>query len=57
VHGRRERKIYVNSGITYGFHHGWGSWRERLSWPYLKQKLAKKLGLPRSRPDGTIPAR
>jgi mannosyltransferase OCH1-like enzyme len=57
VHGRRERKIYVNSGITYGFHHGWGSWRDRLTWPYLKQKLAKRFGLRKSRPQGTITAR
>ena len=44
VHGRRERKFYVNSGITYGFHHGWGSWRDRLSFAYLKEKVAKRFG-------------
>jgi hypothetical protein len=41
VHGRYERKFYLNSGITFGFHHGWGSWRERLSVPYLRNRLAK----------------
>jgi mannosyltransferase OCH1-like enzyme len=43
VHGRRERKFYVNSGITYGFHHGWGSWRDRANAAYLKQRLLKLL--------------
>lgn len=57
VHGRRERKIYVNSGITYGFHHGWGSWRERFSWRYLKEKLAKRFGFGRSRQRGSVSAR
>lgn len=41
VHGRYERKFYVNSGITYGFHYGWGSWRDRFDWPYVKGRLVK----------------
>jgi mannosyltransferase OCH1-like enzyme len=41
VHGRHEKKFYINSGNIYGFHHGWGSWKERLTLPYLRQKLAK----------------
>jgi mannosyltransferase OCH1-like enzyme len=41
VHGRHERKIYINSGNIYGFHHGWGSWRERLKAGYLIGKLRK----------------
>ena len=41
VHGRYERKHYLNTGITYGFHHGWGSWRDRFTVPYLKRKLGK----------------
>ena len=45
VHGRRERKFYVNSGITYGFHHGWGSWRERANLWWLKRRLGKLLRL------------
>ena len=44
IHGRRERKFYVNSGITHGFHYGWGSWRDRLSFAYLKEKVAKRFG-------------
>jgi mannosyltransferase OCH1-like enzyme len=54
VHGRYERKIYVNSGVTYGFHHGWGSWRDRLSLRYIDHKLVKWLGrpaAPSNRPD------
>jgi mannosyltransferase OCH1-like enzyme len=57
VHGRRERKIYVNSGVTHGFHHGWGSWRDRFTWSYLKAKFAKRLGLAKPPARGTIPAR
>lgn len=41
VHGRYERKYYINSGQTYGFHYGWGSWRERGSLPYFRLKFAK----------------
>jgi hypothetical protein len=43
VHGRHEKKIYVNSGMTYGFHHGWGSWRERWKSSHLKRKVARLL--------------
>ena len=50
VHGRRERKFYVNSGITYGFHYGWGSWRDRLDWPHVKKKLSKWFGNRRRAP-------
>jgi mannosyltransferase OCH1-like enzyme len=45
VHGRYERKIYVNSGITYGFHYGWGSWRERMNLAHLKRRLLKLFGV------------
>lgn len=41
VHGKYERKFYLNSGITYGFHHGWGTWRERLSFDYFRRKLGR----------------
>ena len=41
IHGRRERRFYVNSGITYGFHHGWGSWKDRLTFDYLREKIYK----------------
>ena len=57
VHGRRERKFYVNSGITYGFHHGWGSWRDRVNWAYVKEKLMKRLGLGKSAQRKTISVR
>jgi mannosyltransferase OCH1-like enzyme len=43
VHGRYEKKIYINSGMTYGFHHGWGSWRERWNNAYLRRKIARLL--------------
>lgn len=45
VHGRRERKIYINSGVTYGFHHGWGSWRDRWNLAWLKRRAGKWLRL------------
>ena len=54
VHGRRERKIYVNSGITFGFHHGWGSWRDRLTFNHLKRRLLKVLGV-KLRPEREPP--
>jgi mannosyltransferase OCH1-like enzyme len=54
VHGRRERKIYVNSGITFGFHHGWGSWRDRLTLSHLKRRLLKLLGV-KLRPEREPP--
>jgi len=46
----------VNSGITYGFHHGWGSWRDRLSFAYLKEKVAKRFGRKPVRPIPRIDA-
>jgi hypothetical protein len=55
VHGRRERKFYVNSGITHGLH-GWGSWRI-ANWAYVKEKLMKRLGLGKSAQRKTISAR
>ena len=56
VHGRYERKFYINSGITYGFHYGWGSWRERWNLPYVRQKIAKLFGyrpMPKPAPPST----
>jgi mannosyltransferase OCH1-like enzyme len=41
VHGRYERKFYINSGVTYGFHHGWGSWRERWNLAHVRRKLRR----------------
>jgi mannosyltransferase OCH1-like enzyme len=54
VHGRHERKFYVNTGVTYGFHHGWGSWRDRMTFAYLRQKLAKRFGRKPARPMPNI---
>ena len=39
THGPNERKYYLNSGVTYGFHIGAGTWKERGSWLYWKRKL------------------
>jgi mannosyltransferase OCH1-like enzyme len=50
LHGRRERKLYLSTGITYGFHHGWGTWKERTSTTYLRTKLVKWFGLRRLDP-------
>ena len=33
VHGRRERKFYLNTGITYGFHHGGAAGASALRGP------------------------
>ena len=43
LHGSSERKIYLNSGVTYGFHHGWGTWKERGSWAYIRPKIKSQL--------------
>jgi mannosyltransferase OCH1-like enzyme len=51
VHGGHERELYVNGGITYGFHHGWGSWKERLTFAYLREKLSKL-----ARPEAALAA-
>ena len=42
LHGKQERKILLNGGITHGFHLGTGTWKERYSFIYLKNK-AKRL--------------
>ncbi|MEM8864371.1 MAG: glycosyltransferase [Planctomycetota bacterium] len=44
MRGRNERNLLLNSGITHGIHHAWGSWRERWSATYLKRKATKLLG-------------
>jgi mannosyltransferase OCH1-like enzyme len=31
-------KLY-NNGITYGIHHGWGSWKERFTFYHISRKL------------------
>jgi mannosyltransferase OCH1-like enzyme len=44
LRGRNERQLLLNSGVTYGFHHACGSWKERWTPLYLKRKAAKLLG-------------
>jgi mannosyltransferase OCH1-like enzyme len=41
LHSSLERKILLNSGVTYGMHYGSGSWKERWSATYIRTKLAK----------------
>jgi mannosyltransferase OCH1-like enzyme len=43
LHSSLERKILLNSGVTYGMHHGSGSWKDRWSATYLRTKIAKLL--------------
>ena len=38
LHGKNEKKILLNSSLTYGFHIGAGTWKQRLSFEYLKTK-------------------
>lgn len=39
IHAKFERKILLNNGITYGIHHGSGSWKDHLSLDYWKHKI------------------
>ena len=41
MRGRDERQILFNNGTTIGVHHASGSWRERWTLTYLKEKLRK----------------
>jgi mannosyltransferase OCH1-like enzyme len=43
IHGKHERKLMLNSGITYGFHQGAGTWKERFSFAYFKTKIHRLL--------------
>lgn len=47
THGRGERAILLNNGITYGLHLGGGSWKERWTWAYWKRKYLSGLAGPR----------
>ncbi len=43
----KEYKEILNNGVSYGIHHGWGSWKERFTWGHVKKKvqtLFKKQG-------------
>ncbi|MGL4511463.1 MAG: glycosyltransferase family 32 protein [Lacipirellulaceae bacterium] len=44
LRGRNERQLLLNSGVTYGFHHACGSWKERWTALYLRRRAAKLLG-------------
>jgi len=39
IHKSFEKKILLNNGITYGIHHGAGSWKDHLSLDYWKRKI------------------
>jgi hypothetical protein len=41
MRGKNERQILLNNGTTIGVHHASGSWKERLTLVYLKEKLRK----------------
>lgn len=30
-----------NNGVTYGIHHGWGSWKDRFTWYHISKKVKK----------------
>lgn len=40
---KSDYKSILNNGQSLGIHHGWGSWKERLTWVYLKNKM-KQIG-------------
>ncbi len=35
---KKARERLEQNGITYGIHHGWGSWKERLTWTHMLRK-------------------
>lgn len=41
LHSPLERKILLNSGVSYGMHLGSGSWKERWTPTYFRTKIAK----------------
>ncbi|MGH1485928.1 MAG: glycosyltransferase family 32 protein [Cellvibrionaceae bacterium] len=45
IHKPYEKKVLLNNGITYGIHHGSGSWKDRLSLEYWRRKLKRWLNL------------
>ena len=45
LHSSLERKILLNSGVTYGLHYGSGSWKERWTPTYVRTTIAKALRL------------
>lgn len=45
IHRSFEKKILLNNGITYGIHHGSGSWKDHLSFDYWKGKIKRWLNI------------
>ncbi len=43
-HNRKDIEQIKNNGISMGIHHLWGSWKERWTLAYLKQKVKKNFG-------------
>ncbi|MEN1680405.1 MAG: glycosyltransferase [Planctomycetota bacterium] len=41
IRGKNEKLLLLNTGVTHGVHHAWGSWRERWSATYFRTKLKK----------------
>jgi mannosyltransferase OCH1-like enzyme len=39
-----ERAMLLNSGQTFGFHHGWGNWKQRWRAGYWRRKIRRLLG-------------
>jgi mannosyltransferase OCH1-like enzyme len=39
--GRRDLQRIKSNGVSLGIHHPWGSWKERWTIPYFKNKLRK----------------
>lgn len=40
-HSKREYRQLIANSDVYGIHHGWGSWKERLTAVYFKRKTQK----------------
>ena len=40
-HNNKDVELIKNNGISMGIHHVWGSWKERWTLTYLKQKVRK----------------
>lgn len=39
---KKTYRAILSNGQSLGVHHGWGSWKERFTFRYLKRKLSKK---------------
>lgn len=43
IYSPYERRIYLNNGLTYGFHHGWEPWKQRWRLSYLIPSVRRYL--------------